>query len=126
MRGEGKGLSGRVAQALLPVRFCTRHVLSTRRSDDSKTRTGKSACATRTCVSSDTTGSRALNEESERTYDTPLNLPRPLRRPLAASEPYCFIIWRICRYCFSTWFTSWTEVPLPRAMRFLRLASLWV
>jgi len=38
--------------------------------------------------------------------------------------PYCFIIWRICMYCFMTWFTSCTDVPLPVAIRFRRLPSI--
>ena len=27
-------------------------------------------------------------------------------------------------YCLSTWFTSWTEVPLPRAIRLRRRPSI--
>ena len=38
--------------------------------------------------------------------------------------PYCFIIRRMSAYCFSTWFTSCTVVPLPRAMRLRRLPSI--
>src|SRR4029077_10343456 len=53
----------------------------------------------------------------------PANLPRP-RIFVFAKLPYCFIIRRMSEYCFSTWFTSWTEVPLPRAMRLRRLPSI--
>ena len=32
-----------------------------------------------------------------------------------------FIIFRVWAYCFKSWFTCCTLVPLPLAMRFLRL-----
>src|SRR5207237_286950 len=52
------------------------------------------------------------------------SLPRPLILPRRAMAPYCFIMVRICRYCFRTVLTSCTVVPLPFAMRFRRLPSM--
>ena len=54
----------------------------------------------------------------------PASLPRPFILARAAMAPYCFIMVRICRYCLRTWFTSWTVVPLPVAMRLRRLPSM--
>jgi hypothetical protein len=56
--------------------------------------------------------------------DKPASLPRPFILARAAMAPYCFIMVRICIYCFRTWLTSWTEVPLPFAMRLRRLPSM--
>src|SRR5271166_6561130 len=55
---------------------------------------------------------------------SPASLPRPFILARAVMAPYCFIIWRICRYCLTTELTSWTEVPLPAAMRLRRLPSM--
>ena len=47
----------------------------------------------------------------------------PLILPVAIL-PYCLIILRMSEYWWRTWFTSWTVVPLPRAMRLRRLPSI--